>query len=215
MPREHAKRAVLAALVVVGLAAGSCGGGKQDRATPPSYPDAAALIPTAPAPQPTPTPTPGSTPDVDPLPAIPGGTGDKGGTASAGCGEPAPPAVSRMNVKVHGRQEDRVVLDSTPLVGPDVAYCRQIGYDDGRAYCPVRPEGHPERQACETARVGRASDTGRPGPTWSANGKRCNGPDGGTSCLNHPDNQYLVFAYGAGTFRACTASGVCGELALP
>jgi hypothetical protein len=213
MPRPT-NRALLAALLAAGLAAGACGDGSSSRTPPPSYPDPTSLIPTAPAPQPTPTPTPGSVPEAAPLPAIPGGTGDQGSTASAGGGEPVPPPVSRMNVKVHSRQTDRVVLDSTPLVGPDVAYCRQIGYDDGRAYCPVRLEGHPERAACETARVGRASDTGRPGPTWSANGGRCSGPDAGASCMNHPDNQYLVFAYGSGTFRACTASGACGEITL-
>jgi hypothetical protein len=214
MPRERTRPVALFALVLAGLAAGSCGGGKKDTSPTPAYPDAASLIPTQPAPQPTPTPTPGSVPDVDPLPARPGGTGDAAGVASSGCGAPVPPPVSRINVKVHGRGDDRTLLDSTPLVGPDVVYCRAIGYDDGRAFCPVRPEGHPERQACEAARVGRASDTGRPGPTWSADGKRCNGPDGGASCLNHPDNQYLVFAYGSGTFRACAASGVCGEIAL-
>jgi hypothetical protein len=120
-----------------------------------------------------------------------------------------------VNVKLHGGSGERSLLDSTPLVGPDAEYCRKVGFTDGRSICPVRPEDNPERQACEALRVGRASDTGRPGPTWSANGKRCNGPDGGTACMNHADNQYLVWAYGSGTFRACTAGGVCGELALP
>jgi hypothetical protein len=207
------RRAALAALLVASLFGGSCGGGKKESNPSPTYPDAASLIPTAPAPQPTPTPTPGATPDEDPFPARPGGTGDAG--SSGACGEPFPPPVSRINVKVHGRQDGRTILDSTPLVGPDVVYCRSVGFDDGRSYCPVRPEGHPERQACEAARVGRAADTGRAGPTWSANGGRCSGPDGGAaSCLNHPDNQYLVFAYGSGRFRACAASGVCGEISL-
>ena len=153
-------------------------------------------MPTVPAPQPTPTPLPGSEPESDPVPAIPGGGG-----VSSSCGEPVPPPVSRMNVKVHSANGDRTLLDSTPMVGPDAAYCKRIGFTDGRTFCPVRVEGHPERQACEAARVGRAADSGRPGPTWSANGKRCNGPDGGVACLNHPDNQYLVFAYGSGTFQ--------------
>ena len=189
------------------LALAACGGGSEPAtpSRPAPLPDVA-LVPTAPAPQPSPTPIPGSEPDPEPVPAIPGG----GGRSSA-CGAPAPPPVSRMNVKLHGGSGDRKVLDSTPLVGPDVAYCARIGFTDGRPFCPVRTEGDPERQACEAARVGRATDTGRPGPTWSANGKRCDGPDGGASCMNHPDNQYLVFAYGSGTFRACTASGVCGE----
>jgi hypothetical protein len=126
-----------------------------------------------------------------------------------------PPPVSRINVKIHGQNSGATLLDSTPLVGPDVEYCRRIGFTDGRSFCPVRVEGNPERLACETARVGYASDTGRAGPTWSANGRRCDGPSGGTSCMNHPDNQFLAYAYGAGTFRACAASGVCGEIALP
>jgi hypothetical protein len=120
-----------------------------------------------------------------------------------------------VNVKLHLRQTERVVLDSTPLVGPDAAYCRSIGFSDGRSYCPLRAEGDPQRLACEAAGVGRASDTGRIGPTWAADGRPCQGSGPGASCLNHPDNQFLVFAYGAGTFRACTASGVCGQISLP
>lgn len=198
-------RTLLAAL----LAATACGlaCSSTDAPTKPvSAPDPASLIPVAPAPQPTPTPTPGALPDDgDALPAPPGG-------GSSSCGAPNPPAVSRVNVKVHSQQADRAVLDATPLVGPDAAYCRAIGFTDGRSFCPVRTEGDSERQACETARVGRASDTGRFGPTWSANGRPCEGRGAGASCLNHPDNQYLAFAYGQGTFRACTASGVCGSL---
>jgi len=214
MLREQVIRLLPALVVAAGLASGACGESPKPPTAPEGLPDAAALIPTAPAPQPTPTPTPGALPpDDEPIPVNPGGGG--GDTASAGCGEPAPPAVSRINVKVQGRQSDRALLDATPLVGPDAAYCRQIGFTDGRSFCPVRPEGHPERMACEAARVGRATDTGRAGPTWSANGKRCNGPDGGASCLNHPQNQYLAYAYGAGEFRACAAGGVCGEITLP
>lgn len=196
--------------LALGWAAAACGGGETAAPTRPAPVPEVAFVPTAPAPQPTPTPVPGSEPDGDPVPAIPGGGG-----VSGSCGEPAPPPVSRMNVKLHGQSGDRSLLDSTPIVGPDAAYCKRIGFTDGRTLCPVRVEGHPERQACEAARVGRASDTGRPGPTWSANGKRCNGPDGGASCLNHGDNQYLVFAYGSGSFKACTQSGVCGEVVLP
>jgi hypothetical protein len=143
----------------------------------------------------------------------PGGGG--GGATSGTCGEPFPPPLSRINVKVHSHQADRYVLDATPLVGPDGAYCARIGYPD-RSSCPVRPEGHPERQACEAALVGVAADTGRPGPTWSANGGACDGADhGGASCVNHSGNQYLALAYGAGTFRACAAGGVCGQVSLP
>jgi hypothetical protein len=124
-----------------------------------------------------------------------------------------PPQVSRISVRVYNASNDRVTLDSTPQVGPDRAYCEAIGYTDGRSYCPVRPDGHPERLACEAARIGRASDTGRVGPTWTADGRPCGGVSG-TCCVNHGSNQFFVFAYGAGTFRACAQSGVCGSLSL-
>ena len=199
------------ALVLVVLALASCGGGGQGQGHTP-LPDAGSLIPVAPAPQPTATPTPGSIPDPDPLPAIPGGGGGSDGSAS--CGDPVPPAVTRMSVGVHGGCGGRVLLDSTPLVGPDAAYCKRIGYTDGRLYCPVRQEGSPDRFACEAMRVGRASDTGRIGPTWSIDGRPCDGV-GDDACVNHPDNQFQIYAYGAGTFRACTAGGACGQLKLP
>ena len=205
---DRMMRILVAALAAAG---GACGDGAKAPTEPQRLPDAAALIPAAPAPQPTATPTP--VPEDELIPATPGG--GSGSEVSGACGAPEPPAVSRINVKLHARQADRAVLNATPLVGPDIAYCRQIGFTDGRSFCPVRTEGDPERQACEAARVGRADDTGRYGPTWSADGKRCNGPDGGASCANHPDNQYLAFAYGAGAFRACAASGVCGEIQLP
>jgi hypothetical protein len=202
----------LVVVLAAGLAAGSCGDGEKAPSEPPRLPDAAALIPAAPAPQPSPTPTPGALPDDEIIVVIPGGDG---GGASGTCGEPFPPPISRFNVKVHSAQSGRATLDATPLVGPDVEYCRQVGFPD-RSICPVRPEGTPDRVACEAARVGVAGDTGRYGPTWTANGGPCDGADhGGASCDNHPGNQYLAFAYGAGTFRACAASGACGAIELP
>lgn len=185
---------------------GACGGSASEPPRTATQPELGSA-PVAPAPQPSATPTPGPEPE-EPVPGSPGGGVDT-------CGEPQPPAVTRMAVKVHGSSGERSLLDSTPLVGPDADYCRAIGFTDGRTICPVRMEGSPEREACEAARVGRAADSGRPGPTWTANGKACLGPDGGASCLNHSENQYLVWAYGTGTFKACTATGVCGELVLP
>jgi hypothetical protein len=199
---------LLSLLSLVALVA--CGGGEKVEDPPERLPNAASYIPSAPLAQPTPTPTPGPQGDEAPYPATGGGGG-----ASGDCGEPVPPPVSRINVKSLGRQGDRTQLDATPLVGPDAEYCRRIGYTDGRSYCPVRGEGHPERAACEAARVGRAADTGRPGPTWSANGQPCRGPAAGASCQNHPDNQFLALAWGEGRFRACAANGVCGEVSLP
>jgi hypothetical protein len=153
---------LLVGLMLLGLAA--CGDGAQKQEPQPAtLPNGASYIPVAPAPQPTATPLP--QPPEEPLPANPGPGG--GGTADAACGAPTPPALSRINVRVHTSNSDHVMLDSTPLVGPDVVYCQQIGYTDGRAFCPARPDGHPQRVACEAQLVGVASDTGRVGPTWS------------------------------------------------
>jgi hypothetical protein len=201
----------LLVVLAVSFAFGSCGGGDGSKESE-RLPDSAALIPTAPAPQPTATPSP--TPDDQIIVVMPGGGGG-GSTNSAGCGDPFPPPVARFNVRVLSHAADRYVLDSTPLVGPDAAYCVRVGYYD-RTFCPVRLEGDPARSACEAAIVGIAGDTGRPGPTWSANGEPCDGHDhGGASCANHSGNQYLALAWGAGTFRACAASGVCGAVTLP
>ncbi len=208
-------RVALAALTLVLASCGglvSCSGDKEQESRV-TLPDGASLIPVAAAPSPTPRPS-AEPPSEDPLPATPpGGTGD--GTSTGSCGAPVPPPISRINVHVYSSNADRVMLDSTPLVGPDVAYCRLIGYTDGRSFCPVRPDGHPERLACEAAGVGRATDTGRIGPTWSANGAPCNGSGGAGSCTNHPSNQFQVYTYGPGTFRACSQTGVCGEIVNP
>jgi hypothetical protein len=174
--------------------------------------DAASLIPEAPTPTPTPTPTP--LPDT-PFPDSPWGGGGGVGDAVGSCGAPTPPPISRFRIGILRAQGETVVLDATPLVGPDAAYCQLVGFTDGRLYCAVRPEGAPDRLACEALGVGRAADTGRIGPTWSANGHPCQGKSSGASCDNHPDNQFLVIAYGAGRFRACTAGGVCSDYSLP
>jgi hypothetical protein len=116
-----------------------------------------------------------------------------------------------MNTKIHIKGPNLWTLDTTPLIGPDVEYCRKIGFTDGRSFCPVRTEGTPDRVACETYAIGRAQDTGRPGPTWFRNGKLCTGEAG--DCANHDDNQYLLKAYGSGTYEACTEDeSVCGAV---
>jgi hypothetical protein len=128
---------------------------------------------------------------------------------ASGCGVPQPPELLKINVAVHIRGPNAWILDATPLVGPDPEYCAEIGFTDGRANCPVRPEGHPERQACEAWLVGEAADTGRAGPTWRRDGSFCSG--GTSGCENDPDNQYLVRARAAGLYTACAGNGICGE----
>jgi hypothetical protein len=115
-------------------------------------------------------------------------------------------------VKIHIYGANRLILDSTPLVGPDADYCKKIGFTDGRRYCPARVEGHNERYACDGMLMGKADDTGRVGPTWFVDHKACVIDNG---CENHPDNQFLSFAYKKGFFEACGQNGVCGSLPIP
>jgi hypothetical protein len=157
-------------------------------------------VPAAPAATPAPTPKPG---DPSPSPS-PSPTPD-----TSGCGAPLPPPVSRISVKVHARGADAWTLDSTPLVR-GAAYCQEIGFTDGRSECPVRPEGNPERPACELYVMGRAKDTNRPGPTWYFKGGFCTGQASG--CQNHPENQYQLRIFVGGKFSACSRSGICGEV---
>jgi hypothetical protein len=145
---------------------------------------------------------------VDPDPGAP--------PSGSGCGKPYPPQISRFNSKINGKGKEYYTLDSTAIVGPNGAYCLEIGYTDGRIFCPVRIEGSPERIACETWRVGYAKDTGRPGPTWILKtnadpaGHHCTGPASG--CENHPTNQYNLWAYSGGTYVMCGQNGACGSV---
>jgi hypothetical protein len=127
----------------------------------------------------------------------------------SGCGRPYPPPLTRIKVYLHLQGKDFDTLDSTPLVGPDVLYCASIGFTDGRSLCPVRPEGSPEREACETWAVGNAEDTGRPGPTWTnTEGNYCTGGDSG--CTN-ADNQYSLWVHKSGRYTACATNKACGS----
>jgi hypothetical protein len=97
-------------------------------------------------------------------------------------------------------------LDSTPIVGPNCAYCASVGIPE-QCFCPVRQDGAADRLACENWRVGTAKDTGRPGPTWTREaGSYCTGPASG--CENSPDNQYQLQAYAPGRYRVRAESGV-------
>jgi hypothetical protein len=135
----------------------------------------------------------------------------------SGCGKPYPPPISRFSARVpHVRLPDYWVLDSTPLVGPDPAYCAAVGFTDGRSICPVRGPQDDERVPCETWRVGYAADTHRPGPTWrKADGSFCTGLASG--CENHPENQYSLHVFvngGAGNYTVCAENGACLEVTV-
>ncbi len=130
----------------------------------------------------------------------------------SGCYPPFPPEINRMKCHEHTKGDGYTIIDSTPLVvGP--LYCEAIGYTDGRAECPVRPEGALDREACENWRVGDAEDTERPGPTWkNEDGGYCTGPESG--CQNSDDNQYQLWAYKPGRYGACAQTGSCCEVVI-
>jgi hypothetical protein len=124
----------------------------------------------------------------------------------SGCGKPFPPPVTRFNCRIYFYGSEYYTLDSTPLVGPDCAYCASIGITD-ECFCPVRIEGTVDRLACENWRVGTARDTGRPGPTWTKeDGGYCTGPASG--CENSPDNQYQLRVYAPGRYKVEAGNGV-------
>ncbi|MBN1772081.1 MAG: hypothetical protein JXB32_12505 [Deltaproteobacteria bacterium] len=132
------------------------------------------------------------------------------------CPDPAPPPLDRMNVVIHIDMGEHKVLDSTPLVWADGGvYCAEIGFTDGRRFCPPRPEGHPDVDICNEQLVGRAPDTGRIGPLWSYNNLPCLDARAEGRCWHHSDNQFLVHVLGPGLARACGRNGVCGEVVVP
>jgi hypothetical protein len=198
-----------ACLVAVSLSALGCGSlQKPTESSEPEHSSAAtgdpSIILGAPAkPSPSPSPSPSSDPGSEPAP-------ETGAEGASTCGTPLPPPVTKIDVKIHQRGPNAWILDATPLVGPDPAYCAKIGFTDGRANCAVRPEGNPQRTACELYAVGRAKDTKRAGPTWTLGGQLCRGAASG--CENHDENQYLLYTYSSGTFQACAGNGVCGEV---
>ena len=171
------------------LVTAACGGGNW--ASPPT---------TATPPVPVPTPAPAPAPEPEPEPTL---------TLTTSC-SPIPPPIARIKVVIHLKNRDFWTLDATPQVGPNVGYCRDVGFTDGRRFCPVRPEGDPMRAECEGWAVGQA-ENGRPGPTWTnPDGEPCTGPE--SLCSNSADNQYMLWVHKGGLFKACAKNGVCGEV---
>jgi len=157
----------------------------------------------APTPIATPTPVPTPTPD----PNVP--------PVGSGCGKPYPPPITRFGVKVMYKLPEYYTVDSTPFVGPNVAYCVSAGFTDGRSICPVRLEDAPDRQACELWRSGTAKDTGQPGPTWTWTE---NGTGKTAYCSGGADKPcdrigpFTVKAFKGGKYQVCSEAGACGEV---
>ena len=120
------------------------------------------------------------------------------------CGSPTPPPLLRMQLKIHAGESGRFVLDSKPLVVNENGYCDKVGFGDWK-FCETRPEGHPEREACDYLVTGKAQDTGRWGPTWYYDNALCASVPG--ACGNHGGNQFLAIAKDEGEYRACAAAG--------
>ncbi len=118
--------------------------------------------------------------------------------------EPTPPPLYGIRVKVHQDFGPRKTLDSRPVVINGDGYCGKAGFGESDHFCFTRREGDPQAAACDMMAVGRATDTGRYGPTWRYEGQPCTEPTE-IGCNNHPDNQFLVIAKGDGELAACAA----------
>jgi uncharacterized Zn-binding protein involved in type VI secretion len=145
--------------------------------------------PTVPTPLPTLAPTPTPAPTLAPLMC-----------------SPTPPPLYGIKVNVHIDQGYRKTLDSKPLVVNVDHYCQRVGLSGH--FCFTRAEDDPQRADCDRMAMGVAADTGRYGPTWRYNGQPCAGGGDQPGCNNHPENQFLVIAKGAGEFAACAAKDV-------
>ena len=114
---------------------------------------------------------------------------------------PTPPPLLRMQVSVWRDHGDGMLLDSKPVVPNVDHYCDRVGFGDWK-FCDTRPEGDPERVACDYLATGKA-DTGRWGPSWIGEGKPCGSEF--SLCTLHPDNQFLAIAKAKGEFKACAS----------
>ena len=178
-----------AACALIALAA--CGGTSSSTPTTP-------VVTLAPTPKPTATPTP------EPGIGIP--------PASSGCGQPYPPPLSEIRMKIHVKAPEYWTLDATPIIGPNLEYCTAIGYYDGRDRCPVRLEGDPQRIPCEAWILGNAEDTGKPGPTWSRDWNFWCTTFDESGCQHNPDNPLSLFITKGGQYQACRGEDICGNL---
>jgi hypothetical protein len=154
------------------------------------------------------SPTPAATPTPSSAIQLPAGMV---------CSDPTPPPMLRMQLKIHAVDGNRTILDSKPLVPNVNHYCEKVGFGDWK-FCDTRPEGTPERVACDYLVTGMSPETGRWGPTWYYNDVLC-GTDP-TVCVDHPTEQFLTVAKAKGPYEACASEDTpvdsegsrCGEI---
>jgi hypothetical protein len=198
-------RQAIAAVGIVGaLVLSACG---ESSSTPTAVKTPVVSTRLTPAPSPTPSPSPSPTPRTSA--SLPPGLV---------CSPPTPPPMLRMSLKIHARDGTRIVLDSKPLVPNTNGYCEKAGFGDWK-YCETRPEGHPERVACDYLAVGQSEATGRWGPTWYFGDDEVCGTNT-ENCANHPTEQFMAVAKKKGAYVACAAGDKpvadggsrCGEI---
>ena len=97
-----------------------------------------------------------------------------------------------------------------PSSGLTPPTARRSGSRTGAPCAPCDRRETPSAEACELYVTGRATDTGRPGPTWTFGGKPLHGT---LERLGDSEgNQYQLRIFQGGVFRACGRNGVCGEV---
>jgi hypothetical protein len=144
--------------------------------------------------------------------------------SSPGACDPTPPPLYRIIIDIQDTQSSggaeaslpappaahTRILHATPHVPNTDGYCDRVGFGSYKE-CPVRRDGDPQKTACEGLVLGQATDTGRWGPTWKYSleyepAHYCMGSDPG--CTNHPSDQFLLIAKGAGQFFAIASPTV-------
>jgi len=173
----------LLGVAAAGMLLARCG---SNSSSPTAGPTPAVIVS---SPSPSSTPTPGTS---------------SGLPAGMVCSSPTPPPLLRMSLKIHAGEPRRFVLDSKPLVVNENGYCDKVGFGDWK-FCETRPEGDPQREACDYLVTGKAQDTGRWGPTWYYENAPCASFPG--VCGNHGSNQFMAIAKEEGEYRACAAEG--------
>jgi hypothetical protein len=152
---------------------------------------------------PNPSPTPIVTPTPTPTPTPSGIVLPPGMVCS-----PTPPPLYGIKVGIFDNSSSRIILDSKPLVINVDGYCAKVGTGGAtQKFCDTRPEGSEQRTACDYLMSGISPATGRWGPTWTWDGKPCDG-ENFTSCANHQTNQFMAIAKTTGRYEACASSEV-------
>jgi hypothetical protein len=99
-----------------------------------------------------------------------------------------------------------VRYNCTPIV-LSLDYCTAIGMGEmgglPRSTCPPRPDGHPERQACERDGLGGGT------VVESFGGAECRHWRGHYD--DEPANPFMVQCGKPGRFRMCGFNGVCSD----